>query len=139
MITVQLIGDRELVAKLEAMPGRVRDGIARAVARLGFELQHKVQAEKLSGQVLKVGTDRFLGSNLAYGKIQECGVARSWVIEAKNAKALRFRVGGKAIFGHRVTHPPLPERSFLRSSLTDMAPTIEEGLRAALVESLSRT
>jgi phage gpG-like protein len=154
VITVEVIGDRELVARLDAMPGRVHDGLARAVARLGFELQRKVQAEKLGGQVLKVRTGSLrssintviedtatevgasVGTNIAYGKIQEYGVARSWLIEAKNARALKFTIGGKTMYRRRVTHPPLPERSFLRSAPADMAPAIDEGLREAVAHAI---
>ena len=98
MITIQLIGDDKLVARLDAMPGRVHDGLARAVTRLGLALQRKVQNEKLSGQVLNVGhrapvrarrlrssintkiTDTpavitaSVGTNVRYGRIHEYGV-----------------------------------------------------------------
>jgi phage gpG-like protein len=154
MITVKLIGDRELVARLDAMPGRVHDGLARAVARLGLELQRKVQSEKLSGQVLKVRTgslrssinmqiedtteavEASVGTNVFYGKIQEYGVARTWLIEARNAKSLAFTIGGTKFFRRRVTHPPLPERSFLRSALAEMAPAIEDGLKEAVAQAI---
>jgi phage gpG-like protein len=154
VITIEVLGDRELVARLDAMPGRVHDGLARAVARLGFELQRKMQAEKLTGQVLEVragslrssintvvedsGTEvsATVGTNVFYGRVHEYGVARSWLIEAKNARALKFTIGGKTMFRRRVTHPPLPERSFLRSALAEMAPAIEEGLREAVTAAI---
>jgi phage gpG-like protein len=154
VISVALIGDRELVARLDAMPGRVHDGLARAVTRLGLELQRKVQSEKLSGSPLKVRTGTLrssintqvtdtaaevsasVGTNVFYGRIQEYGVARSWLIEARNAKMLAFTVGGKKVFARRVTHPPLPERSFLRSALAEMQGTIEEGLKEAVAEAI---
>jgi phage gpG-like protein len=161
MITIEPVGDRELVARLDAMPGRVHDGLARAVVRLGFELQRKVQSEKLSGQVLKVLTgslrssisvqieeaetsiDASVGTNVFYGKIQEYGVSRSWLIEARTGRALRFLpaqagISGRTIFRKRVMHPPLPERSFLRSALAEMAPVIEEGLREAVAEAIRK-
>jgi hypothetical protein len=46
---VELIGDKELIARLDAMPRKVEDGLARAVTRLGLELERKVKADKLSG------------------------------------------------------------------------------------------
>lgn len=154
-VTVEVIGDAALVARLDAMPGRVHDGLAPAVTRLGFELQRKVQSEKLTGQVLKVRTGRLrssinteiedsgsevaasVGTNVSYGKIHEYGVGRSWLVEARNAKALRFTVGGRTVFARRVVHPPLPERSFLRSALAEMAPAIEEGLREAVARAIA--
>lgn len=150
MITVEVIGDTALVARLEAMPGRVREGLARAVTTLGLELQRKVQSEKLSGQVLKVRTGTLrssintktttsesevtatVGTNVRYGRVHEFGVSHSWLIEARNARSLRFQIGGRTIFRRSVTHPPLPERSFLRSALAEMRPQIEAGLTAAV-------
>jgi phage gpG-like protein len=135
------------------MPGRLHDGIARAVARLGLELQRKVQ-EKLSGEVLKVRTGSLrssintriidtpsevsatVGTNIAYARYHEYGVARAWLIEARNAKALRFTVGGETLFRRRVIHPSLPERSFLRSALKEMTPQIEMELREAVAEAI---
>jgi phage gpG-like protein len=156
MITIEFIGDCELVTRLHAMSGRVHDRLVLAAARLGAELQRKVQSEKLSGQVLKARTGSLrssinmlieetetsvrasVGTNIVYAKIQEYGVARSWLIEARRAQALRFTVGGRTIFRKRVTHRSLPERSFLRSALAEMAPAIEEGLCDALAEAIRK-
>jgi phage gpG-like protein len=153
MITIQLIGDRELAARLDAMPGRVRDGLARAVTRLGLDLQRKVQREKLTGQVLKVRTGSLrssinteisqstdevsasVGTNIRYGRVHEYGVDHPWLIEAKG-RALRFEIAGRVIFRRSVRHPPLPERSFLRSALADMRPQIEAGLRDAVAQAV---
>jgi phage gpG-like protein len=152
VITVQLIGDNRPVAKLEAMPGRVHDGLARAVPRLGFELQHKVRADTPWGQVLKVRTGSLrssinmqlegsatevaatIGTNIQYARRHEYG--HSWLVEAKSVKPLRFTVGDQTMFRRRVTHPPLPERSFLRSALAEMAPSIAEGLHEAVAEAI---
>jgi hypothetical protein len=162
MITIELVGDRELAARLDAMPGRVRDGLARAVTRLGLALQRKVQSEKLAGQVLKVRTGSLLtsintqiedtparitasvgiGGTLegkgvsVYGRAHEYGVGHPWLIAAKRGRALRFEIGGRTIFRRSVTHPPLPERSFLRSALAEMAPAVEAGLRTAVAEAI---
>jgi phage gpG-like protein len=135
------------------MPGRLRDGLARAVTRLGLELQKKVQNEKLTGQVLKVRTgslrssinteisqtaDRVaasVGTNIRYARPHEYGVDHLWVIAAKG-RALRFEINGRVIFRKSVRHPPLPERSFLRSALREMQPAIEAGLREAVGQAI---
>jgi hypothetical protein len=121
--------------------------------QLGLEQQRRVQ-ERLPGEVLEVSTgslcspidtqiaDRAtkvgatFGTNIAYARFHEHGVARCWLIEARNAEAPRFTIGDETLFRRRVTHPPLPERSFLRSALEQMGPRIEEGLRAAVVEAI---
>jgi phage gpG-like protein len=154
VITTELIGDRELAARLDAMPGRVHDGLARAVTRLGLELQKKVQAEKLTGQALKVRTGSLrssinteisesadavsasVGTNIRYAAVHEYGVDHPWLVAAKRGKALRFEIAGRTIFRRSVTHPPLPERSFLRSALREMRPAIEAGLRQAVAQAI---
>jgi hypothetical protein len=54
------------------------------------------------------------------------------------AKALAFAVGGKQVFAARVNLPAvtMPERSYLRSSLAEMAEEIVEGLSDAVVEAI---
>jgi hypothetical protein len=54
------------------------------------------------------------------------------------AKALAFVVGGKQVFAARVNLPAvtLPERSYLRSSLAEMAGEIVQGLSDAVVEAI---
>jgi phage gpG-like protein len=160
VITVELIGDARLVARLDAMPERLRDGVARAVTRLGFELQRKVQADKLSGQVLRVRTGSLrssintqvsktaeeisatVGTNIAYGRVHEYGFEGTQSVRAHVRRITQ-------VFGRPIApatqnvrahtrHVRLPERSFLRSALAEMAPVIEAELRAAVAESLSR-
>jgi phage gpG-like protein len=153
VITIQMVGNRELAARLDAMPGRLHDGLARAVVRLGLALQKKIQDEKLSGQVLKVRTgslrssintevtntatriEASVGANVKYAAVHEYGVDHPWTIWAKG-RALRFELGGRVLFRKSVRHPPLPERSFLRSALADMAPAIDAGLREAVEQAL---
>jgi phage gpG-like protein len=153
VITIEIVGDREFAARLDAMPGRMREGLVRAVTRLGLELQRKVQAEKLTGQVLKVRTGSLrssinteisqsadqvaasVGTNIRYARVHEYGVDHPWVIAAKD-RALRFELGGRVIFRRSVRHPPLPERSFLRSALREMQPAIEAGLKNAVAQAI---
>jgi len=158
MITVQLIGDRELVARLDAMPGHVHDGLARAVTQLGLELQRKVQAEKLTGQVLRVRTGSLrssvnteitetateasasVGTNIRYGRVHEYGFDGTVGVRAY----LRFitEAWGRPIAPRKTNvrahsrHMRLPERSFLRSALREMQPTIEAGLREAVARAI---
>jgi hypothetical protein len=54
------------------------------------------------------------------------------------AKALAFAIGGKQVFAARVNLPAvtLPERSYLRSSLAEMAGEIAEGLSDSVAEAM---
>ena len=55
MITVKLTGDRELIGKLNAMPTAVQQALLKKTTSLALQLEALVK-QKLSGQVLKVGT-----------------------------------------------------------------------------------
>jgi phage gpG-like protein len=154
MITAFLVGDTELIARLNAMPARVHGGLVRAITRLGLELQRKVQDEKLSGQVLKVRSGRLRGSikmdvsdtatsvtstvgsyGVEYARIQEYGgTTGPHTIMPKHGRALAFEWKGQQVFFRRVEHPgsKIPERSFLRSALRDMEPMIKAEIEAAV-------
>jgi len=55
-----------------------------------------------------------IGTNVEYAEQQEIGMAPT-VIRPKNAKALRFEIGGKVIFAKKVNHPGFPgSHMFLR-------------------------
>jgi hypothetical protein len=156
VITLQLVGDREVIAKLSAMPEGMRAGLARAITRLSLEGE-RLSKQKLSGEVLNVRTGALRsgvhalpttastteikggwGSSVFYGRFHEYGVAHSWQIRPKTAKALAFEIGGRTIFAMHVTHPPLPERSFMRSALREMQYRIQSEIGAAVSQELHR-
>jgi phage gpG-like protein len=156
MITVHLIGDQRLIAKLNRLAGGdLQSGIARTMLRLAMELKGLVQ-QKLSGPVLQTRSGRLRGSiqsqvqqtdvgveasvstDVPYAPFQEFGVPHSWEIRPRTARALAFEVNGQTIFAMHVTHPPLPERSFMRSALREMAPQIRSELQAAVNQELQR-
>ena len=153
MITAYLLGDNELIAKLNAMPGGTRQGIVRALTRFMLQFDRRVK-QKLSGEVLNVrsgvlrasvhtevkesateviGTE---GTNVKYARFHEYGVPHSWEIRPRSARALAFEVGGQTIFRMRVTHPGLPERSFLRSAQREMTGQFKDEMRQAVGEAI---
>lgn len=162
MITLSLVGDRELVAKLNAMPGKVRDSLVREVTKQALLLERHVKTQKLMGQVLQKRTGRLMQSiqgrvsqatatavmgrvyssgDVKYAGIHEYGgVTSPHIIEARKAKALAFGIGGATVFARSVNHPgsKMPERSFLRSSLEDRASEIKEALTRAVMEGLKK-
>lgn len=160
MLNVRLVGDRELVARINAMPAQVRRELLRKVTELSIKLEAKVKG-KVSGPVLKVRTGALrrsifhrvevtdtsvVGSvassgDVKYAAIHEFGgVTKPHVIEPVKAKVLAFMVGGKRVFARKVNHPGsrIPERSFLRSSLADMKDEIAVGLKDAIRKGLSQ-
>lgn len=56
MLNVILVGDRELITKLDQMPARVHAVLLKKVTTLALLLEAKVKGEELSGQMLKVQT-----------------------------------------------------------------------------------
>jgi Bacteriophage HK97-gp10, putative tail-component len=154
VIDARLVGGDALAARLAALPQAARDGIGRAMLRLAQQLQRKIQTGKLSGQVLGVrsgalragigydiaddGTTMTMtvGSAAPYARFQEYGTASSYPILPGAARALAFSWKGEARFFKKVTHPALPERSFLRSALAEFGADITAGLDAALDEVL---
>lgn len=156
MIETQIVGDTAVLARLDSMPLRIHARVLQTVTRLGIDL-HALVVAKLSGTVLHRRTGRLAQSQnrrvtdtpveittavgfnrgtVPYGAIHEFGgTTRAHVIEAINAAALRFQVGGKTVFAKKVNHPgsKIPERSFLRSSLKEMAPEAIAEIKAAAV------
>jgi phage gpG-like protein len=149
----------EFSAALTAMPERVRQSLSDKAVTLAAALQAKVQ-QKLSGGVLNARTGALLrsivatiddsgadiavhitagGGDIKYAAIHEFGgTIPPHEIVPNKAKALAFAVGGKQAFAKRVNLPAvtMPERSYLRSSLAEMAGEIVEGLSEAVVEAV---
>jgi hypothetical protein len=143
-------------ASLAAMPDRVRQALLSKANALAVALEAKVQ-QKLSGGVLNMRSGALARSIIAavdesfadvavrigpsgdikYAAIREFGgTVPPHQIVPNKAKALAFIVGGKQVFAARVNLPAvtMPERSYLRASLAEMAGEIAEGLGAAVVE-----
>lgn len=156
MLNVSLVGDRELMAKLEAMPQRVHDALLKKVTLLALQLEAKVK-QKLSGDVLNVRSGALrrsifeavadqlssvIGKVASSGDVKYAGIHEfggtipAHEVLPDKAKALAFIVGGKQVFARRVQIPDvqMPERSYLRSALAEMAQEITEGLREAVRE-----
>jgi phage gpG-like protein len=145
-------------AALAAMPERLRDALSSKANILAAALQAKIQ-DKLSGTVLNSKTGALARSIVAtiddssadlsvtiasagdikYAAIQEYGgTIPPHEILPDKAKALAFTIGGKQAFAARVNLQAitLPERSYMRASLAEMADEIRTDLNAAAVEML---
>lgn len=162
MFSVTLAGETELKARLEAMPTSVRAVLESKVQVLAIQLQAHVIRDKLHGQVLNQRSGAlarsiqqqapitegdgvygrvFSSGDVKYAAIHEYGgTTPPHDIVPSKAEALMFVIGGKTVFANVVHHPgsKMPERSFLRSSLKDMAEKITEDLKTAVVEGLNK-
>ena len=145
-------------AALADMPERVRAALAAKADVLTVALQAKIQ-QKLTGGVLNAKTGALARSILATLEEADAGVAVSIAsagdvkyaaihefggvippheIVPDKAKALAFLLGGKQVFAARVSLPAIvmPERSYMRSSLAEMAGAIRDELDAAVLEAI---
>jgi len=157
MINAWLIGDADLVAKLEKRPGAMQAGLEQAVQRLSLQLLVLVK-NKLSDDVLHVRTGRLrrsinqrvdtdqttvtgvVGTNVEYAQRLEYGfkgtesvreslrrITQAFGKELKEPKTITVRAHTRNV--------DYPAHSFLRSALTEMRPQIETDMTAALVKS----
>lgn len=160
MLNLTLVGTKELQLELDAMPTAVRSILRTKLHSLQIELKTHIR-DKLSGQVLNVVTgalrrsitaaplaeigdtivaEVFSSGDVKYAGIHEFGgKTAAHDIYPKDAQALHFMMGGNEIFAKVVHHPGsrMPERSFMRSGLADMATRILEEVQAGLGEGLA--
>ena len=102
----------------------------------------RTDAVVLGSQVLStIGSNvRTGGESVVYAHIHEFGgQTRPHLIVAKNGKALAFSMGGNTLIRRSVNHPgsKIPERSFLRSALTERKGRYETRLVQAAHKFLS--
>lgn len=154
MIDVSVSGTGNVVNSIHARINAMDEKIYQAVNRLSLRLLRHVKADKLSGQVLKNRTGRLrrsinrkvtssenaiiatVGTNVSYAAAHEYGFHGNVSVKAHLRKLTK--AFGKAIKNpHQIEvrastrKMNMPERSFLRSSLKDLAPTIRTELTAA--------
>jgi phage gpG-like protein len=151
MITIEA-DQTKIQARLTTMPERVHSAIVRTVTSLRLEMEAKIKS-KLSGDVLNVVTGnlrrsihsetidstnsvvgREFSSGIPYAAIHEFGgKIEIPEITPVKAQALHFFAGGAEIFAKKVAAHTvtMPERSYMRSTLSDMAPQIVRDLRDA--------
>lgn len=151
--------DAELIDRVsERLPGLAPTILAElkpTVTAETLKTQAHIVRDKLSGQVLGVRSGAlrrsiqteapivddnevsgrvFSAGDVKYAAIHEFGgrTAAHDIVPSK-AQALAFLVAGKQVFAKIVHHPgsQMPERSFMRSGLTDRAADISLALKEA--------
>lgn len=149
------------LAKISAAPEKFRQNMRRVVDRLSILVQTRTK-EKLSGPVLhnRTGTLRrsinrvvlddasgvvaTVGTNVRYAAVHEYGFDGEVTVRAHVRKVASRSVGkgkkqtvqGIAFVQQHQRHMVLPERSFLRSSVRELAPQIRADIKAVALESL---
>jgi phage gpG-like protein len=156
MIAVTMTGADALATRLEKMPEAATQRVAQEIDRLSQELRDRVQ-RKLSGEVLQRRSGRLaasidvaltqsggaigasLSTDVEYAAIHEYGgTIGARQILPRSARALAFPWRGQQRFFTRVELPTvtMPERSFLRSALDEMAPAIRAAIENAMREAM---
>jgi hypothetical protein len=157
MITGHLVGVEEVLSWLRATPETVDTGLARAITRLGIELQRRIQENELSGRSL-AGRFGSLTSNVDLRIDQTADAVAATVSRDSGSpigeKGFTGRSGlkdnlrhikkaiGRPLLGKmfitqaRNRQTALPESSFLRLALEEMTPSIHDEVEAALSEAV---
>jgi hypothetical protein len=157
MITAHLVGVEEALSRLRAIPETADIGLARAITKLGIDLQRNIQQNEFTGRSL---TGRFgsLSSNVDLSFDQTADGVAATVSRARRSRAgeqgFTGRSGLKDNLRHvkkRFERPALgkmvtaqarnrrtasPDSSFLRSALEEMTPSIRDEVEAALSEAV---
>lgn len=159
MTTYELIGKDELVRKISEITPNVKANLEKSIFKLVIELQSKVQSDKLSGQVLKTrtgtlrrsiatkvtsdsnGTVGVVGTNSDYGLMHEFGFKGAENIKA-HLRTIK-QAWGKSITPREISvraftrTVDFPERSFLRSALTEMQGQIISEIDQVIIGALN--
>lgn len=160
MISVDFVDVGVVLDRLRGMGDVSISGVARAIAKLGIDLQNNVQQNKLSGQVLQVRSGSLrqsialhinqsntainatVYSDLGYAAAQENGSTGTVDVRAsirQVKEAFGHPIAAKTIaVGAYSRRMDLPQRSFLRTALDDMTPDIDASVQDALREALSK-
>jgi phage gpG-like protein len=144
---------------LAGLPDRLQSALAAKADTVAVALQAKVR-QKLSGEVLSPKSGALAASimttieetsagvavtiaasgEIKYAAIHEFGgVIRAHQIVPDKARALAFVVGGKQVFAARVSLPAItmPQRSYMRSSLAEIADDIRDEFTAAVADAMT--
>lgn len=145
MIKAAIVGESELIARLERFPDSLRNQLRSTVESLAITLTSKVKKDKLSGQVLRRRTGRLsrsinykldvqpsavyatVGTNVEYAKALEYGFDGTVSVKAHLRKIKGGTVQNVKVHDR---HMKIAPHSFLRSALADMKTQIRSEITA---------
>lgn len=157
-VNIEVQGDRAVIGRLDALPDRLRVVLRQKVYSLTLRLEGYIKTEKLSGQVLNVVTGRLRRS--IFSRVVETPTAVIGEVsssgDVKYAGRHEFGFNGqetvrahtreiKQAFGRAIEPKTVnvnqftrqahtPERSFMRSSFTDLRDYLRRGIEDAVRE-----
>lgn len=151
MIQVTVPSTEKLESDLGITRAKMLAALKREITRIAIDVTATVKDKKLSGQVLKVQSGRLrrsinyrvtegatgieakVGTNVEYARVHEFGfkgtvTVREHMRKAKSAYKVR----------QHTRKVNLPERSFLRSTLSEMRPEIDARIARVVAGALAR-
>lgn len=147
MIEGSVTGDELVVARLERLGPTVRQALEDAMRAQVLRVQAAVVTEKLSGDPLHRRTARLassinstvedrggevvgrIGTNVVYGRVHEKGGTFEIPAHERRTKSGKT----STVRAHTATYP---ERSFLRSVLSELRPSIVEQIQASIARAV---
>ena len=145
--SLKLIGATQVTGRMEQLRKRVPNA-SLVTMRRGCELlRGYIVKKKLSGQVLKVRTNRLrssiqtevtqqkdmtvgkVGTNVKYGRIHELGgTIKAHTIFPVKASALHFYMGGHEIFCRSANIPDIviPAKHYIGNSMSEIRPALQK-------------
>lgn len=147
MIEGTVTGDELVVARLERLGPTVRQALHDAMVAQALRVQKAVVTEKLSGNPLHRRTARLassitqnvtdegdgvvarIGTNVRYGRVHELGGTFQIPAHERRTKS------GKTATVRALT-ATFPQRSFLRSVLAELRPSIVEQIQASIARAV---
>lgn len=152
MITGIVVGSEAASAKFDAFPQRLRAELRVGIGRAALLVLTDSKERKLSGQVLNVVTGRLrrsinakitesvtgvegsVGTNVAYAHVHEFGFDGTVSVREHLS---RSKLGNQFTVRQHNRTVHVPERSFLRSALADMAAPIRVEFENALQRAIT--
>ncbi len=149
------------IKKLKTDKKQIIKDLYTTMTVLKEKLRNKIVKEKLRGQVLnrvsgrlgqsikapspssspgKITATVYSSGDVKYARIHEYGgVTKPHIILPRRAKTLAFNGSNGKVFAKKINHPGsrIPERSYMRSSLKELTPTIESDLKKTIMRRLN--
>lgn len=158
MIAFSITGEDALLDSLRAKSDLLIERLRKQVDVSDLMIQQRAQ-QKVSGDLLQIRTGKLArsivtipavvstdsidgaveagGGTAYYAKFQERGTSGPYQIVAANGKALAFILDGKQMFRRAITHPGLPAKLFMASSVQELEGDVVEGLQNAVGDVLA--
>ncbi len=167
IVNVTITGGKQLLSRVKGLPEAINEALRLKVKMLALKLEALVKTGKLNGQVLNRITGAlarsihhevmdkgavvigriFSSGDVKYAGIHEYGGTinhpggTAYILSPKKAQLMMF-VSNKNATGDMPRTKPhpikMPERSFMRSSLTQMSEEISLGMKKSVVSAIQK-